>query len=78
MTDEVVRTVGNVRLVAYSLRVENEPDEDSDYIVNASVIDGHNSAAPIRLTKPGSAEAALDQAARHPWVVEHSGLSGTA
>ena len=75
MTDEVVRVVGNVRLVARSLGVKGQPDEESDYIVHAFEIEGHLSSPPIRISRPGGAEAALDLAARDPWVVEHSGLA---
>lgn len=71
---EVERTVGNVNLVARSLTIQGQPDEESDYIVSAYVIGGHLASPPIRLTKPGSARAALDAASRHPWVVAHLGV----
>jgi len=57
------------------LRIDGLPDEECDYIANAHEINGGGHSPPIRLSKPGSADAALDLATRDPWVVEHSGLS---
>ena len=67
-------SVGNVKLVVHSLRIKGQPDEESDYIAYAHQIHGELFSPPIRLTRPGSAEAALEAASRDPWVVEHSGL----
>jgi hypothetical protein len=74
MATEMNRTVGNVRLAGRSNSIPDQPDEESDYIVDADVPGTHLSKR-IHLTKPGSAQAALDLAARDPWVIEHSGLS---
>ena len=69
-------SIGNVKLVVHSLRTKGQPEEECDYIAYAHQINGDLFSPPIRLTKPGSAEAALEAASRDPWVVEHSGVSG--
>ncbi len=75
MPNDVHIALGNLRLVVSSMRIDGQSDDESDYIAYASEIDGHGHSPPIRMTRPGSAEAALDLATRDPWVVEHSGLS---
>ena len=74
MEDDMYLTVGNVRLVVHSLRTKGQPGEESDYIAYAHLIHGDLHSPPIRLAKPGGAEAALEAASSDPWVVEHSGL----
>jgi hypothetical protein len=75
MPNDVHVAFGKVRLVVSSLRIDGQIDEESDYIAYASEIDGHGHSPPIRMTRPGSAAAALDLATRDSWVVEHSGIS---
>ena len=75
MRHDVHVALGNVRLVVSSSRIDGQPDDESDYIAYASEIAGHGHSPPIRMTRPGSAAAALDLATRDSWVVEHSGIS---
>ena len=75
MASDLHVAVGNVKMVVHSLRVAGQRDEDTDYIAYAHEIVGDAHSPTIRLGKPGSAEAALDQACRHPWVVAHSTVS---
>lgn len=75
MTSDIHIALGNVRLVISPLRVDGQPDEEGDYVAYAHEINGHGHSPPIRLARPGSAEAALDLATRDPWVVEHARLS---